>query len=282
MGGVANMVGGLLGGGGGGGLGGIGSMIGGMFGGPLGAMIGQVAGDLLGSIVNDTIKDAGRQAGMSPRTIADAQQEAGCSDCNQRETMDKFQQETGASDSDMGHVSREVDNLKDLFNKLMKEMMLSNGESGSTTGPNKKKGGSCGAEGAAGGKPDTAGAESPNGTPGSEDVTVSDHMESGNDWFMAVAKALAKCAQRQADTVKDKADELSQASKTADTDRNAAVGKDANSEEAAASKGSGDKQMELQTELSAESQKMGFLMQAIQTAIGSLGKALETAARPSA
>jgi hypothetical protein len=228
-------LGGLLGGGG---AGGIGGMLGGMFGGPLGAMIGQMVEKIVGQVLNQVMDQMGKELGMSDSTqdsakkaISDRTGNDGCGK-SIKEMLNDFKKETNASDSDMGEVERKIDDLKQKVMDGFKELSETNNKNG------KKK-----SEGASG--------------------------EGGQDWFIAVATALAEAAGDQANKIADKSTELTNA-------RDAAKGMDAKDPK----KGESDANiMQLQTELQAESSKMGFLMQAVNASINSLGEALKTAAQ---
>ena len=185
------------------------------------------------------------------------------------------------SDSDMGDISRKADDTKDAGKSFLQEFMkgfdkLNNEEADRSNGDKKKNGnkstgsatggnaaGSSGGTDAAGAAGNTDGtnaagnAENPGNDGSSADGAV--------DWFTKIAYALAKGAQQQADKVASKSDAL-----TAAMDKAAAKPDD---------KKAANEQMKLQTELQAESSKLGFLMTALNATINSLGEAMKTAAQ---
>jgi hypothetical protein len=226
-------LGGLMGGGG------IGGMVGGMMGGPIGAMIGQMVEKIVGQVLNQVVDQVGKELGMSDsaqdsakKGISDKFGKDCCEGKSIKEALEDFKKETNASDSDMGEVERKIDDLKQKLMDGFKELSETNNKNG------KKKGEGAGGEGE-------------------------------QDWFMAVATALAEAAGDQANKIADKSTELTNA-------REAAKGMDAKDPK----KGESDANiMQLQTELQAESSKMGFLMQAVNASINSLGEALKTAAQ---
>lgn len=219
-----------------GGSGGIGGMIGGMIGGPIGAMIGQLVEKVVGQVLNQVMDQMGNELGVSDsakdgakNAVSDKCGKDGSDGKSIDEALDAFQKETGASDADMGNVKRAIDDLKQQFMDGFK----SAGEEESKRGKGKKGG------------------------------------EGKDDWFIAVATALAEAAGDQANKIADKSTELTQA-------RDAAKGMKADDPK----KGESDANiMQMQTELQAESSKMGFLMQAVNSSINSLGEALKTAAQ---
>jgi hypothetical protein len=267
------MLGGLLGGGGG--LGGIGGMLGGMMGGPLGAMVGDMISKMLSQVMQGVIEQVAKelklpdaQKDLAQAAVASAFGDKEGVQKNIKELLQDFQKQTGASDSDMGNVERETKNLEELFKKLFNE--ANNEEAQRNNGDKKKNGNKTGGSGGAGGGAEGAGgaggAEGAQGTgnapsPGNDGQTV----EGAVDWFTKIAYALAKGAQQQADKVASKSDAL-----TAAMDKSAANPDD---------KKAANEQMKLQTELQAESSKLGFLMTALNATINALGEAMKTAAQ---
>lgn len=266
-------LGGLFGGGG------IGGIIGGMFGGPLGAMLGKMFEKIIGQVMTQVMDEMGKELGISDSTKNAAKQgfsdnmgQDYSDDNNVNDTLGNFQKQSNASDSDMGHIEREIKSLKDELKKLFNEMSTDNAES---TDSKKKKAAAKGGEQGS----NTNGTEGTSSTGGtsesgkSESSSSSDGIEAGDDWFIAVAKLLGKAAQKQAEVVKDKASKLSQATDAAAAidpkdDKDGTKGKKADAE-----------QVKAQVEATAQSQKMGNLMEGVMTAIKALGQALQTAAR---
>jgi hypothetical protein len=267
-------VGGMLGG-----AGGIGGIMGGMMGGPLGAIVGQMLTKMVSQVLQGVIENVAKELKLpdSVKDMAQAQVAGALGDTdgvqkNLKELLGDFQKETGASDSDMGNVDRELSKLEDLFKKLFNE---ANTEEANRNNGDKKKngnkaggssaggasaGGDAGAAGGAGGA-DSAGGTSNAANPGNDGQSV----DGAVDWFTKIAYALAKGAQQQADKVASKSDAL-----TAAMDKSAANPDD---------KKAANEQMKLQTELQAESSKLGFLMTALNATINSLGEAMKTAAQ---
>jgi hypothetical protein len=275
------MLGGILGGGGGG----IGGILGGMLGGPLGAMLGDMLNKVMSQVLQGVIEEVAKELKLpdSTKDLAQAQVAGALGDKegvqkNLKELLNDFQKESGASDSDMGKVDREVNNLQDLFKKLFNE--ANKEEADRNTGNSKKKpGGSAGAAGgadaagAAGGAGSAGGANAGGGVEGANKADggyePSDSTEAV-DWFTKIAFALAKGAQTQADKVAKRSDELTNAMKGAE-----GVGEDDKKGQKAAD----NKQMEAQTKLQAESSKLNFLMTAVNASINALGEAMKTAAQ---
>jgi hypothetical protein len=264
-------VGGLLGG-----AGGIGGIMGGMMGGPLGAIVGQMLNKMVSQVLQGVIENVAKELKLpdSVKDVAQAQVAGALGDTegvqkNIKELLSDFQKETGASDSDMGNVDRDLSKLEDLFKKFFNEANTE--EANRNNGDKKKNGnkasGSSAGGAAAGGDASAAGgADSAKGAdnaanPGNDGQSV----DGANDWFTKIAYALAKGAQQQADKVASKSDAL-----TAAMDKSAANPDD---------KKAANEQMKLQTELQAESSKLGFLMTALNATINSLGEAMKTAAQ---
>jgi hypothetical protein len=298
---------------GGGGAGGVGGILGAVMGkSPLNDMLGGLFNKIASNVLQGVIEDVAKKFGI-PDTVKDAAQMMVASQLGDKEGVAKngkellsdilgdFQKDTDASDTDMGHVDREIQNLKEKFAKGFIDQMLQNQDSAHKTGKNGRGGshgggGGAGAAGAAAGDASGAGAAGGGGgsgapvgaadggspvsstdpTAGVGEVGADDDV---SDWFMIVATALAKCAQKQADIVKGKAIDLSSAIDASKSANEAAAGAKPGSSEATAAKNAEADQMKKQTELQAESQKMGYMMQAINTALNSLGDALKTAAR---
>lgn len=257
------MLGGLLGGGG---LGGIGGMLGGMMGGPIGAMLGDMISKMLSQVMQGVIEQVAKelklpdaQKDLAQAAVASAFGDKEGVQKNIKELLQDFQKQTGASDSDMGNVERETQKLEELFKKLFNE--ANNEEAQRNNGDKKKNGkqstGSANGADAAGGP---GGAENPS-NPGNN----GEMPDGAVDWFTKIAYALAKGAQQQADKVAAKSDAL-----TAAMDKSAANPDD---------KKAANEQMKLQTELQAESSKLGFLMTALNATINALGEAMKTAAQ---
>lgn len=268
-------VGGMLGG-----AGGIGGIMGGMMGGPIGAMLGDMITKMVSQVLQGVIEDVAKELKLpdSTKDFAQAQVAGALGDKegvqkNIKELLSDFQKETGASDSDMGNVDRELGKLEELFKKFFNEANTE--EANRNNGDKKKNGNKAGgasagggaaggaeAGGAAGGADSAGGADGTKGAnPGNDGTSV----DGAVDWFTKIAYALAKGAQQQADKVADKSDAL-----TAAMDKAAADPDD---------KKAANKQMQLQTELQAESSKLGFLMTALNATINSLGEAMKTAAQ---
>jgi hypothetical protein len=276
-----------------GGAGGASGILGMLGGGNLASMLGEFASKMFSNILQGAVEQFAKQTGMSDFSKDAAQLEIakafGDKDGiaqNRKEMLGDilkdFQKATNASDTDMGHIDRDIKNLQEKLQKMLQEMSLENAESGNSKSSKKKAhssgggasaggaeggGGAAGAGGAgqsggAGGTEEAGGTKGTDGTGSKEDVKSGD---GDDDWFIIVAKSLAKAAQRQAEVVKQKAQELSAA-----TDK-AADNPDDKKAAAEVSK--------LQVESTAESQKMGYLMQGIMTALNALADSLKTAAR---
>jgi hypothetical protein len=269
-----------------GGAGGANGIMGMLGGGNLASMLGEFFNKMISNVLQGAVEEFAKQTGMSDFTKDAAQLEIakalGDKDGvaqNRKEMLGDllkdFQKATNASDSDMGHIDRDIKNLQEKLQKMLQEMSLENAESGNSKSSKKKAhsssggaGGAAGAGGAgqsggAGGTDETGGTKGTDGTGSKDDVELGG--DDNDDWFIIVAKSLAKAAQRQAEVVKAKAQELSAA-----TDK-AADNPDDKKAAAEVSK--------LQVESTAESQKMGYLMQGIMTALNALADSLKTAAR---
>jgi hypothetical protein len=223
-----------------------------------GGFVGQMFKNMVSNILQGAIEDFAKQMGI-PDSVKDIAQGAVAQALgdkqgvqqNIKDLLEGFQKGTGASDSEMGGISRQLDQLRELVQDAIKQANLDNME-----GSKKKaKGGGqqssqTGGSESANGKGETGGSEGAGetkGAGGSEDSGGAD------DWFMAIARGLAKIAQAQADRVKAASDAVT------------------------AAEGNKEKQMEAQQLLSAESQKLNFLMQAINTCLSALAQAMDKA-----
>jgi hypothetical protein len=256
-----------------GGAGGIGGMMGGMMGGPLGAIVGQMLNKMVSQVLQGVIENVAKELKLpdSVKNMAQAQVAGALGDKegvqkNIKELLGDFQKETGASDSDMGNVDRELGKLEELFKKLFNE---ANTEEANRNNGDKKKSGNKAADSNSGGGAEASGGANgggtTEGTSGANPGNDGSEVEGATDWFTKIAYALAKGAQQQADKVADKSDAL-----TAAMDKSAANPDD---------KKAANEQMKLQTELQAESSKLGFLMTALNATINALGEAMKTAAQ---
>lgn len=269
-----------------GGAGGIGGLIG-MMGGPLGSILGPILNKVMSQIFQGVIEDVAKQLKLpdSVKDMAQAQVAGAFGDTdgvkkNIQELLGDLQKETGASDADIGDCCRKADDVKDAGKKFLEEFMknfnkANNEEADRSNGDKKKNGNKSSGSGASGGAAggEAAGGAAANGgaggaegaknapSPGNDGQEVS----GATDWFTKIAYALAKGAQQQADKVASKSDAL-----TAAMDKSAANPDD---------KKAANEQMKLQTELQAESSKLGFLMTALNATINALGEAMKTAAQ---
>lgn len=245
-----------IGGGGGGLLSGIGGLIGGMFGGPIGAMIGQMVGQIVQQVAGQVLQEVGQQLG----NVSQQAQQAGQDILNnsmggQRPAGDLgslinniVAQLGGGTPSQVGDLNRAVDDLKKAISDFVNQMMQDTVQNGKGSRGGRGGEGASGGGGATGGG-GASGAEGSAGTGGVDSSSES----SGDDFFMAMAKALGKEMQKQADKVKALSDQIGQ--------------------------GDDKKNAETQTKLMGESQKMQFLSTAVQTALSAVGQALSTLAR---
>ena len=269
--------------GGAGGAGGIGGLMG-MMSGPLGGIIGPILNKVLSQVFQGVIEDVAKQLKLpdSAKNMAQAQVAGAFGDMdgvkkNVKELLSDLQKETGASDSDMGDVSRKTDDVekatKEAVMEWIKNNAKANNEEADRSNGDKKKNGnkSTGSGGAAGGEA-AGGAAAGGGVDGAEAAKNApspgndgQEVSGATDWFTKIAYALAKGAQQQADKVASKSDAL-----TAAMDKSAANPDD---------KKAANEQMKLQTELQAESSKLGFLMTALNATINALGEAMKTAAQ---
>jgi hypothetical protein len=266
-----------------GGAGGIGGLMG-MMGGPLGSILGPILNKVMSQVFQGVIEDVAKQLKLpdSVKDMAQAQVAGAFGDTdgvkkNLSELLGDFQKEFGVSDSDMGDISRKADDTKDAGKKFLEEFMknfnkANNEEADRSNGDKKKNGNKAGGSNAAGGGDAAGGAAAGGGTEGAEGAKNApspgndgQKVEGGVDWFTKIAYALAKGAQQQADKVASKSDAL-----TAAMDKSAANPDD---------KKAANEQMKLQTELQAESSKLGFLMTALNATINALGEAMKTAAQ---
>ena len=263
--------------GGAGGAGGIGGLMG-MMGGPLGSIIGPILNKVMSQIFQGVIEDVAKQLKLpdSVKDMAQAQVAGAFGDTdgvkkNLAELLGDFQKEFGVSDSDMGDVSRKADDTKDAGKKFLEEFAkgfnkLNNEEADRSNGDKKKNGNKSSGPSESGGP---AGGEAAEGAEGAKNAANPGNdggeVSGATDWFTKIAYALAKGAQQQADKVASKSDAL-----TAAMDKSAANPDD---------KKAANEQMKLQTELQAESSKLGFLMTALNATINALGEAMKTAAQ---
>ena len=277
---LGGMLGGMLGG-----AGGIGGMLG-MMAGPLGGLIGPILNKVMSQIFQGVIEDVAKQLKLpdSVKNMAQAQVAGAFGDTdgvkkNLSELLGDFQKEFGVSDSDMGDVCRKADDTKDAGKKYLEEFVkgfnkLNNEEADRSNGDKKKNGNKSSGSAAAGGA--AAGGEAAGGAGGGAEGAEGaknaanpgndgKEVDGASDWFTKIAYALAKGAQQQADKVASKSDAL-----TAAMDKSAANPDD---------KKAANEQMKLQTELQAESSKLGFLMTAPNATINALGEAMKTAAQ---
>jgi len=244
-----------IGGGGGGGfLGAIGSIVGGVFGGPIGAMIGQMVGQLVQSVAGQVLQEVGQQLGNVSQQGQQAGQDAlnqalgggGGSSLDPASLLNNFiSQLGGGTPQQTADAQNSLQDLQkaigDMVNQMMQDSVSHRGHRGGGDGA--AAAGGSGDASAAGGSGDAGSVGSAGGSDDS----------SGDDFFIAMAKALGSTLQKQADKVKALSDKL-----TNDSDK---------------------EQSKDQTLLMGESQKMSFLAQAVQTAISSVGQALGTVAR---
>jgi hypothetical protein len=275
---LGGMLGGMLGG-----AGGIGGMMG-MMGGPLGSILGPILNKVMSQVFQGVIEDVAKQLKLpdSAKDMAQAQVAAAFGDTdgvkkNVQEWLGDLQKETGASDADIGDCCRKADDVKDAGKKFLEEFMknfnkANNEEADRSNGDKKKNGNKSTGSNAAGGGDAAGGAGAGGGTEGAEAAKNApspgndgQEVSGATDWFTKIAYALAKGAQQQADKVASKSDAL-----TAAMDKSAANPDD---------KKAANEQMKLQTELQAESSKLGFLMTALNATINALGEAMKTAAQ---
>jgi hypothetical protein len=275
---LGGMLGGMLGG-----AGGIGGMMG-MMGGPLGSILGPILNKVMSQVFQGVIEDVAKQLKLpdSAKDMAQAQVAAAFGDTdgvkkNVQEWLGDLQKETGASDADIGDCCRKADDVKDAGKKFLEEFMknfnkANNEEADRSNGDKKKNGNKSTGSNAAGGGDAAGGAGAGGGTDGAEAAKNApspgndgQEVSGATDWFTKIAYALAKGAQQQADKVASKSDAL-----TAAMDKSAANPDD---------KKAANEQMKLQTELQAESSKLGFLMTALNATINALGEAMKTAAQ---
>ncbi|MBN8887436.1 MAG: hypothetical protein J0I77_17060 [Rudaea sp.] len=250
-------------GGGGGLFGEIGSIIGGVIGGPIGSMIGQMLGQLVSQVANEAIQQAGQQMQLGQQAISDAQQSfndayngssgplGGGQSTNDllKEIIDMLQQNGGGSGggsggssaADVGNLQRQVDDLSNQFQQFFQQAMkdLKDIQDSQDNGTGNSK-----ASGKAG-------------------------LSGGGDWFSALARALGKGLQSEADAVKDLSDKLCDAAQQHSQD----VMDTSDSGKAQASADQ-DKIMELQTQLTAESMRLSYMTNGIHSAITQIGQSL--------
>ncbi len=106
--------------------------------------------------------------------------------------------------------------------------------------------------------------------------------KSGDDFFIKLATALGKALQQQAEILSDKADALTNMVDQHKKETSSAAGTTdaSNSNGGADNKTSaGDQLMLLQTELTAEAQRMNYLATAVNTALSKIGSSISTMGR---
>jgi hypothetical protein len=179
-----------------------------------------------------------------------------------------------------------IDAIQQLVQEIMREAAgQSNGKghkggSGGTAAGSGQVAGNGGGAAGAGGVAMSPG--DPGGATGADPAggAASGAGDGGDDFFIAMAKALGQAAQSQANKVENLSKQLSQAVNIANA-ANSAAGSNNQGQmnTTAATENAKNNLMALQTQLMGESQKMGFMMQAINTALNAVGEALKTAAR---
>lgn len=244
-------------------LGEIGSIIGGVIGGPLGSMMGQLLGQIVSQVANEAIQQVGQEMQLGQQAISDAQQAfndaynggssplGGGQSTNEllKEIVDLLQQNGGASGgssggssaADLGNLQRQVSDLSDQFQQFFQQAMKD--------------------------LQDIKDSQD-NGT-GNSKASAKSGQAGGGDWFSALARALGKGLQAQADAVKDLSDKLCQAAEQHSKD----VMDTSDSGKAQASADQ-DKIMELQTQLTAESMRLSYMTNGIHSAITQIGQSL--------
>ncbi len=238
----------------------IGSIVGGMIGGPLGSMVGQLLGQIVSQVANEVMQEVGQQMQLGQQAIGDAQNafnEAfngggsplGGGPLTGGQGLNSLLNDiqNGAlgggspSAADMGNLQNQIDDLRnqfqDFFQQAVKDLQDIRDSQDSGTGNSK----ASAASGQAG----------------------------GGDWFSALARALGKGLQAQADAVKDLSDKLCQAAEQHSKD----VMNTSDSGKAQASADQ-DKIMELQTQLTAESMRLSYMTNGIHSAITQIGQSL--------
>ncbi|WP_416397499.1 hypothetical protein [Allohahella sp. A8] len=202
-----------------------------------------------------------------------------------------------------GEAMRQLDDLKEAFNKFFQEVMTLLGKGGSE---NSESARNSRATGAASNGADAAGGAG--GAGGAEGSQSHEGIDPGADFFTALAHAIGETLQRQADTVKTLSDKMmttsaaegngGAAGSTAPTDGaagsptpadgtaypTAQTAQATNSSTAGESVDpknlqTSDDLMKVQTQLTAETMKMQFLSTGLQTALKSVSDSLNTMAR---
>jgi|GEM_PF-2428055 len=245
-------------------LGEIGSIIGGAIGGPLGSMVGQLLGQIVSQVANEAIQQVGQEMQLGQQAISDAQQAfnqayngsssplGGGQSTNDllKEIIDLLQQNggsasgspsSGSSAADTGNLQRQVDDLSNQFQEFFQQAMKD--------------------------LQDIRDSQD-NGT-GNSKASAKSGQSGGGDWFSALARALGKGLQAEADAVKDLSDKLCQAAEQHSQD----VMNTSDSGKAQASADQ-DKIMELQTQLTAESMRLSYMTNGIHSAITQIGQSL--------
>ena len=225
------------------------SAIGGLLGGPIGAILGQLLTQTVGQMVEGLLQQLGEQLNLPQSTIDLAQSEffeqLGDLDSAISNAQEGIHEAIMEALNPFDAVSYEdaMNNLNDLIQQLVSLMQeQANGDNGDEV------------ESSSGG---AAGSGSSSGA-----------GEGGDgDFFIAMARALGKALQQQAEKVQELSNDLSDAvdaaSGTEDNER-------ADAQNAI---------MELQTLLTAESQRLSYIANGIHTALVEIGRALGTLGR---
>ena len=248
---------------------------------PEGGKVGDVHTKLCGCAMAGAMQQAGHQAGVAPQdinkaidalwqAIAGIKQQAGggaAGGMGGAGDLNQMMKDVGQymNPQEQGNMQRGVGQLTNLINQLITLMQQwvqdqENTKNGGRKGDNGGNGGNYGNGGGNGAY--GAGGGNGGGTGG-----TGTGLDVGGDWFTAIARALGKTLNQQAGNVRELSDQLSGAV-------GAAQGQQGD--------GRADAQnaiMELQTQLSAESQRMAYLSQGINTALTAIGNALSTLGR---
>lgn len=154
-------------------------------------------------------------------------------------------------------LDQAMNSLIQAFEQFLQQMQSQN--NGNTNGGGGSGSGSDGTSGAGGGGA-TGGSGGTGGAGGTSGAGGSSGANSGDDFFIAMARALGQAAQNQADQVKQLSDKV------------------AGDNPGQSGSTQSQQLMKDQTMLEGESSKLQFLMQAINTAMNAVGDALKTAA----
>ncbi len=244
-----------------------GGVIGGMFGGPVGAALGSKAGEALGGVATDVIKGLPKPQELIGSLLG----ALGGGGGNQTNITNNFNLNNFMAQQKQCMRPMDYCQLENAVNELKGQVQ----EMFDFAGEMEGKGVKC---------PDNLGGGNNQCERGEQSGSNS------GDWFIAIASALAKVIQNQADKVKGQSDKVSDlsdkqkqeeadaASKGSQESSQASNGTDASKTSNGTSSTDNELQKEM-TMLKAESQKLEFLTTAVNTTLDKISGSLNQLGR---